>query len=91
MPPTRSEPSASAASPKKAKTQPAAATYTPLAFPSTFSKAQVPRAVKALLAHHTKEKERIETKQLVARDEHVWLMINTKAMPKRAGKKPARM
>jgi hypothetical protein len=47
--------------------------------PANFSKDQAKKAVKALLAHHAKDKE------------HVWLVINTRRMPTKKSLKPSRM
>jgi ribosome biogenesis protein UTP30 len=63
----------------------------PVAFPSTFKLDQARKAVTALLAHHAKEKERISETQLMAKDEHVWLVVNTKEMPTKKSMKPVRV
>lgn len=63
----------------------------PVAFPSTFKLDQARKAVTALLAHHAKEKERISDTQLMAKDEHVWLVVNTKEMPTKKSMKPVRV
>ena len=57
---------------------------------TTIDRAQAEKAVNALLKHHEKvTAERADT-ELIERDEHVWLVVNTKrgstkrkAMPKR--------
>lgn len=59
--------------------------------PGNFSKDQAKKAVKALLAHHAKDKERQEEKTLISKDEHVWLVINTRRMPTKKSLKPSRM
>jgi ribosome biogenesis protein UTP30 len=63
----------------------------PLPLPSTFSTAQAKKAVDALLAHAAKvAKEREET-ELIAREEHVWLNVNTKHPTTRKRLMPVRM
>jgi ribosome biogenesis protein UTP30 len=63
----------------------------PVAFPDSFKVSQARKAVNALLAHHAKEKERISETQLMAKDEHVWLVVNTKKMPTKKSLKPVRV
>lgn len=63
----------------------------PVAFPDSFKVDQARKAVNALLAHHAKEKERISETQLMAKDEHVWLIVNTKQMPTKKSLKPIRV
>jgi ribosome biogenesis protein UTP30 len=74
-------------------TKPAAAasSSTPAELPQNFNKAQAKKAVNALLAYHAKDKERQEEKTLISKDEHVWLMINTRKMPTKHSLKPSRM
>lgn len=63
----------------------------PVGLPADFSKDQAKKAVTALLAHHAKDKERQEGKTLISKDEHVWLVINTRRMPTKKSMKPSRM
>ncbi|KAJ9115796.1 hypothetical protein QFC24_006904 [Naganishia onofrii] len=63
----------------------------PVPFPENFKVEQARKAVTALLAHHAKEKERISETQLMAKDEHVWLVVNTKQMPTKKSLKPVRI
>jgi ribosome biogenesis protein UTP30 len=63
----------------------------PAPLPQNFSKDQAKKAVKALLAHHVKDKERQEEKTLISKDEHIWLVINTRRMPTKKSNKPSRM
>jgi hypothetical protein len=75
-----------------AKPTPAASTSKVAAeLPADFSKEQAKKAVKALLAHHTKDKQRQEEKTLISKDEHVWLVVNTRRMPTKKSLKPSRM
>ena len=74
------------------KPTPAASTSKVTAeLPKNFSKDQAKKAVKALLAHHVKDKERQEEKTLISKDEHIWLVINTRRMPTKKSNKPSRM
>lgn len=59
--------------------------------PSDFKPAQARKAVDALLKHHAKvAKEREET-ELIPREEHVWLCINTKTGSTRKKLMPVKM
>jgi ribosome biogenesis protein UTP30 len=59
--------------------------------PPTFSTDQATKAVSALYAHHQKVRGEKEKTQLISREEHVWLCVNTKVMPKKKSNKPFRM
>lgn len=75
---------------KKAK-KPQPAPKAPLPLPSTFSTAQTEKAVKALLAHHAKVSKQKEEEQLLPREEHVWVVVNTKTGSTRRSLKPIKM
>lgn len=83
--------SAVAALGKKAKSATTQKEYVPIPFPSSFSAPQTEKAVKALIAHHKSAKAKQEETQLISKEEHVWLIVNTKGMPKRINKKPHRI
>lgn len=75
---------------KKAK-KPQPAPRAPLPLPSTFSTAQAEKAVKALLAHHAKVSKQKEEEQLLPREEHVWVVVNTKTGSTRRSLNPIKM
>lgn len=60
-------------------------------FPSSFSKSQAKKAVDALLEHQKADRLKKEDTVLIAKDEHVWLIVNTKSGPKNRSLKPKRM
>ncbi|KAK8846555.1 hypothetical protein IAR55_005641 [Kwoniella newhampshirensis] len=64
---------------------------TPAAFPSSFSQTQAKKAVDALLAHHVKESAKKEEEELLPREEHVWLVVNTKHGSTRKSLKPVKI
>lgn len=59
--------------------------------PKDFNKDQAKRAVKALIAHHLKDKKRQEEQTLISKDEHVHLCITTRRIPTKKSNKPAKM
>jgi ribosome biogenesis protein UTP30 len=59
--------------------------------PKDFKPAQARKAVDALLAHHAKVAEKREETELIARDEYVWLSINTKTGSTRKKLMPVKM
>jgi len=59
--------------------------------PATFSTDQATKAVNALYAHHQKVRGEKEKTQLISKEEHVWLCVNTKVMPKKKSNKPFRI
>lgn len=75
---------------KKAK-KPQPAPKAPLPLPATFSTAQAEKAVKALLAHHGKVSKQKEEEQLLPREEHVWVVVNTKTGSTRRSLNPVKM
>ncbi|KAE8543304.1 hypothetical protein D1P53_000006 [Cryptococcus gattii VGV] len=75
---------------KKAK-KPQPAPKAPLPLPSTFSSAQAEKAVKALLAHHAKVSKQKEEEQLLPREEHVWVVVNTKTGSTRRSLNPIKI
>lgn len=75
---------------KKAK-KPQPAPKAPLPLPATFSTAQAEKAVKALLAHHAKVSKQKEEEQLLPREEHVWVVVNTKTGSTRRSLNPVKM
>lgn len=72
-----------------APTSTTASSSTPL--PITFSSAQAKKAVDALLTHATKVAAEKEETELIAKEEYVWLNINTKSPSTRRKVMPARM
>lgn len=82
--------SALPATSKKAK-KPQPTPKAPLPLPSTFSTAQAEKAVKALLAHHAKVSKQKEEEQLLPREEHVWVVVNTKTGSTRRSLNPVKM
>lgn len=64
---------------------------TPLPLPDNFSQAQAKRAVEALLAHQAKVSAEREETELIAREEYVYLVVNTKRGSTRRGLMPVRM
>ncbi|WVQ83759.1 hypothetical protein IAT38_005903 [Cryptococcus sp. DSM 104549] len=50
----------------------------PAPLPASFSAAQAEKAVNALLAHHAKVAAKKEEEELLPREEHVWVVVNTK-------------
>lgn len=50
----------------------------PPALPATFSKKQTEKAVDALLKHYASVRAEREETELIVKDEHVWLVVNTK-------------
>jgi len=71
-----------------APTPPSTST-TPL--PATFSPSKAKKALTALLAHHAKTLSSREDTELLPREEHIWLIINTKRGTTRAKLMPVRM
>ena len=63
----------------------------PAPLPSSFSKPQAKKAVDALLAHHAKVASEREETELLPRQEHVWLVVNTKRGSTKAKLMPRRM
>jgi ribosome biogenesis protein UTP30 len=59
--------------------------------PKDFKPAQARKAVNALLAHHAKVSAQREETELLARDEYVWLSINTKTGSTRKKLMPIKM
>ncbi|AAW44141.1 hypothetical protein CNF04820 [Cryptococcus deneoformans JEC21] len=82
--------SALPATSKKAK-KPQPTPKAPLPLPSTFSTAQAEKAVKALLAHHAKVSKQKEEEQLLPREEHVWVVVNTKTGSTRRSLNPVKI
>ncbi|OXG40250.1 ribosome biogenesis protein UTP30 [Cryptococcus neoformans Bt15] len=83
-------PAALPATSKKAK-KPQPAPKAPLPLPATFSTAQAEKAVKALLAHHAKVSKQKEEEQLLPREEHVWVVVNTKTGSTRRSLNPVKI
>lgn len=85
----------SAAASKKLKAKAAKAVPVDAApagsLPADFKPAQARKAVDALLAHHAKSSEERERTELISRDEHVWLSINTKSGSTRKKLMPVKM
>lgn len=50
----------------------------PAQLPASFSSQQAEKAVDALLAHHASVRAKREETELIVKDEHVWLVVNTK-------------
>ncbi|KAL7423370.1 proteasome-interacting protein cic1 [Cryptotrichosporon argae] len=61
------------------------------ALPASFSSAQAGKAVDALLAHAAKVRAEREETELIPRDEHVWLSVNTKQGTTRRSLKPVKI
>ncbi|WVF70385.1 hypothetical protein IAT40_005175 [Kwoniella sp. CBS 6097] len=72
----------SSSKPKKAPVQP---------LPTTFSEAQASKAVEALLKHHKKVQAEKEDSELIPREEHVFLVVNTKRGSTRRSMMPVRI
>ncbi|EIW68532.1 hypothetical protein TREMEDRAFT_39479 [Tremella mesenterica DSM 1558] len=64
---------------------------TPAPLPANFSQAQAKKAVDALLNHHEKVAAEKEKTELVPREEHVWLVVNTKRGSTRKRLMPVRV
>ena len=60
-------------------------------FPTNFSSSQAEKAIIALLAHHAKTVLSREETELLPREEHVYLIINTKRGTTRRKLMPVRM
>lgn len=58
---------------------------------SSWKPQQAQKAVKALLAYAAKQAEKAEETELLGRDEHVWLSINTKTGSTRKKLMPIKM
>ncbi|WVR04253.1 hypothetical protein IAU60_001253 [Kwoniella sp. DSM 27419] len=63
----------------------------PAPLPKSFSEAQAKKAVDALLVHHEKVTAEKEEKELLPREEHVWLVVNTHRGSTRKSMKPVRV
>ncbi|WVQ97527.1 hypothetical protein IAU59_004641 [Kwoniella sp. CBS 9459] len=72
----------SSSKPKKSPVQP---------LPSSFSEAQASKAVEALLKHHNKVQAEKEDSELIPREEHVFLVVNTKRGSTRRSMMPVRI
>ncbi|WRT65237.1 uncharacterized protein IL334_002180 [Kwoniella shivajii] len=59
--------------------------------PSTFSSDQAGKAVEALLAYHQKSQAEKEEEELLPREEHVWLVVNTKRGTTKRGLMPVKI
>lgn len=85
----------SAAASKKIKAKKAAAPPVDAAaagsLPAGFKSEQARKAVDALLAYQEKTAAERERTELIARDEHVWLSINTKTGSTRKKLMPVKM
>ncbi|GFZ48947.1 hypothetical protein JCM24511_06696 [Saitozyma sp. JCM 24511] len=73
------------------KSSAAAVRAAPQPLPSSFSSAQAKKAVDALLAHATKVAAERDDTELISRDEHVWLNVNTKHPTTRKRLMPVRI
>ncbi|OCF38817.1 ribosome biogenesis protein UTP30 [Kwoniella heveanensis CBS 569] len=72
----------SSSKPKKSPIQP---------LPSAFSEVQASKAVEALLKHHKKVQAEKEESELIPREEHVFLVVNTKRGSTRKSMMPVRI
>lgn len=87
----------SAAASKKLKAKAAKAGAAPIdaapagSLPADFKPAQARKAVDALLAFHERAAAEREKTELISRDEHVWLSINTKSGSTRKKLMPVKM
>lgn len=88
MPPTKNAQRKAAA--KKAAAPPIDAAA-PGTLAADFSKPQATKAVKALLAHAEKAAREREETELIARDEFVWVNVNTKTGSTRKKLNPVKM
>ena len=68
----------------------ASSSKTPALVPESFSRSQAKKAVDALLAHHAKVVAEREETEFIPKEDHIWLIVNTKRgttkrklMPKR--------
>ncbi|WWD08133.1 hypothetical protein V865_006244 [Kwoniella europaea PYCC6329] len=59
--------------------------------PSSFSEKQAKKAVAALLKHHEKVSAEKEEEELLPKEDHIWLVINTKRGSTRKGLMPVRI
>ncbi|ODN73106.1 ribosome biogenesis protein UTP30 [Cryptococcus wingfieldii CBS 7118] len=84
-------PIASTSAPAKKGKKPQSQPRAPVPLPASFDKSQAEKAVKALIAHHTKVAAKKEEEELLPKEEHVWVVVNTKQGTTRRSVMPVRM
>ncbi|WVQ75294.1 hypothetical protein IAR50_004909 [Cryptococcus sp. DSM 104548] len=84
-------PIASTSAPSKKGKKPQPQPRAPLPLPASFDKSQAEKAVKALIAHHTKVAAKKEEEELLPKEEHVWVVVNTKQGTTRRSVMPVRI